>query len=169
LYPGVVSHTSSKNSDSPASRRKPHGSQWALINLLVLLLVAILYFKAHLPGGIVHHPVNQNAHSPRAAEAIDKVWLTIDFGGDPKSMSNSVPWQRGMTVRSLLASASLAGFGEKGRGASAFLVSIDGVENEGSGGRNWLYSVNGKRGDRSFAIYDLQPSDDVLWSFAPPE
>jgi hypothetical protein len=74
-----------------------------------------------------------------------------------------------MTVRGLLTSASLVGFGQTGRGQSAFLTEISGVKNEGAGGRNWMYSVNGLRGDRSFEAYELQPGDHVLWSFAPSQ
>jgi hypothetical protein len=54
---------------------------------------------------------------------------------------------------------------QKGSGATAFLVSIDGVANDDNAGRYWLYSVNGKIADRSFAIYKLEPNDHVLWTF----
>jgi hypothetical protein len=45
------------------------------------------------------------------------------------------------------------------------LAELDHVGNEGAGGRNWLYQVNGKHADRSFAVYVLQPGDHVLWRF----
>jgi hypothetical protein len=43
------------------------------------------------------------------------------------------------------------------------------VKNEGAGGRNWTYRVNDKHADRSFAVYELQPGDHVLWTFATPQ
>ncbi len=48
---------------------------------------------------------------------------------------------------------------------SAFLTAIDGVENEGADGQNWTYTVNGQIADRSFAVYELKPGDQVLWTF----
>ena len=69
-----------------------------------------------------------------------------------------------MTVRDLLNAAPGLSISQQGSGASAFLTKIDGVANEGAGGRNWMYSVNGQRADRSFAVYELQPGDHVLWT-----
>ncbi len=74
-----------------------------------------------------------------------------------------------MTVRDLLNGVPRLRIVQQGSGSSAFLTQIDDVTNEGAGGRNWMYSVNGQRADRSFAIYELQPGDHVLWSFAPPQ
>ena len=71
-----------------------------------------------------------------------------------------------MTVADLLNSEPRISLTSTGSGASAFLTSLDGVANEGAGGRNWTYSVNGKHADRSFAVYELQPGDHVLWTFA---
>jgi len=56
---------------------------------------------------------------------------------------------------------------QKGSGESAFLTTIDGIENQGDAGHNWTYSVNGKHADRSFEIYKLEPGDQVLWTFGP--
>ena len=55
-------------------------------------------------------------------------------------------------------------FGHKGNGATVLLKKIDDVENEGRG-RNWLYRVNGKPGDRSIGIFELQAGDTILWKF----
>ena len=52
----------------------------------------------------------------------------------------------------------------KGAGATAFVTSIDNVENEGQG-KNWMYRVNGKKGDRSSGIYKLRAGDEVKWTF----
>jgi hypothetical protein len=134
-----------------------------------MVLFAILYVK----GCLDHRPMPESAapvaSSRTLAERPSYVAITIEFGGDKPALRKQIPWSPGMTVRNLLTSASFGTLAEKGRGESAFLVGIAGVHNEGAGGRNWMYSVNGKRGDRSFAIYQLQPNDDVLWSFAPPQ
>jgi hypothetical protein len=75
-----------------------------------------------------------------------------------------------MTVRDALAAAVDSSgnvkFAQQGADQSAFLTEIEGVKNEGAGGRNWTYTVNGKLGDRSFAIYPLRPGDQVLWTHA---
>ena len=52
----------------------------------------------------------------------------------------------------------------KGSGATAFVTSIDGVETEGQG-KNWMYRVNGKKGDRSSGVYELRANDVVNWTF----
>lgn len=77
-----------------------------------------------------------------------------------------------MTVEDMLYTATQRGnaikVGRQGSGAMSFLSSIDGIVNEGVGGRNWVYSVNGKTADRSFAVYELSAGDRVLWQFAAP-
>ena len=165
--------TSSRDSnDIPISRPSTKcdcGPWWRLPVLLAVVLGAILFSVGAQVNDVAIEPAGPPAGKQVQLEAVDKVTVTIDFGGEPRSLSNTVPWHKGMTVSRLLSSASLASFGQKGNGASAFLTQIAGVENEGAGGRNWMYSVNGKRADRSFAVYELQPSDHVLWSFAPPE
>ena len=62
-------------------------------------------------------------------------------------------------------------FEYKGSGETAFLKSIDGVENEGGGAekKNWQFWVNGKRADRGFGVFELQLSDKVVWKFVPFE
>ena len=55
-------------------------------------------------------------------------------------------------------------FRYRGSGSTAFLYRIDDLENEGRG-RNWIFRVNGKLGQRSFALHELRPSDRVLWKF----
>ncbi len=104
------------------------------------------------------------------------VSLTIHFGDDRERQFPAVAWREGMSVADLLAATQHSSsataalkWAVQGSGASAFLAEIDGVGNEGAGGRNWTYSVNKTRADRSFALYELQPGDHVLWSFARTE
>jgi hypothetical protein len=164
--------SSRTSNEIPTSRPKScgaHDAWWQLPALLLLVLVWILLSKGRLSREQAADSVRPAATHQRQVEAAPEVSITIDFGDERKSLSNTIPWWSGMTIRGLLSSASLGGFGQKGRGESAFLTQIAGFENEGAGGRNWMYSVNGQRGDRSFEIYELQPGDHVLWSFAPPQ
>ena len=62
-----------------------------------------------------------------------------------------------MTVADLLSSAPEVPITQKGSDQAAFLTAINGVANEGAGGKNWTYEVNGEVADRSFAVYELQP------------
>lgn len=142
---------------------------WRLPVFLALVLIAILIVRGR---GIRHEAVNPpvpNAGGPPADANAQTVSITVDFGDERESRSKTIPWHAGVTVRELLASASVGEVGETGTGASALLTEIDGVKNAGAGGRNWMYSVNGERGDRSYAVYELQPGDQVLWSFTPPQ
>jgi hypothetical protein len=116
-------------------------------------------------------PRQRNDKSPPAstnAEAQDRVSLTIDYGNDRRQDFDSVAWHEGITVADLLKSAPDLGITQKGTGQGAFLTAINGVANEGAEGKNWTYEVNGKSGDRSFAVYELRPGDRVLWTFGPP-
>jgi hypothetical protein len=106
--------------------------------------------------------------SPDAATG-QTVALAIQFGNDRERRFDEVPWREGMTVDDLLTLASRQADGisyvVQGRKAMALLTRIDDAANEGAGGRNWTYSVNDQRADRSFAVYELQPGDKVLWTF----
>jgi hypothetical protein len=106
-----------------------------------------------------------------ADESNQTVSLIVDFGDGRTREWTAIGWRKGMTVGDLLAAAAAhdaekaLAFAQQGSGGSAFLTTLDGVANEGPAGRNWTYQVNGKRADRSFAVYELQPGDQVLWRF----
>lgn len=108
-----------------------------------------------------------------AASSGKTVSLAIDLGDGVPRLYDDVAWHEAMTVEDLLAAVSrMPGgprFARQGSGASALLAEIDGTANEGSEGRNWVYFVNDRRGDRSFAVYRLEPGDRVLWKFAVQE
>jgi len=135
--------------------------------LLALVLAAIVWSR----GRSLHDAeVDSNpkaASSKEAADPRQMVSLKIDFGDGREKNFDAVAWQDGMTAANLLHNAPDTDVSAKGAGEAAFLTAIDGVSNEGAGGRNWTYSVNGKTADRSFAIYKLQPGDQVLWRFGP--
>ena len=52
-----------------------------------------------------------------------------------------------------------------GSGETAFLKSINGLENEGAGARNWMFKVNNTKGDRSFAAFKIKDGDKIVWQF----
>jgi hypothetical protein len=142
--------------------------------LLTLVLAAILITRSR---GVRQttttssiEPVKIAANTAPDAESGQKVPLTVDFGEGNARTIEALAWREGMTVGDLLAAASQLPGGiqvaSQGTGDSTFLTAIDGVANEGASGRNWTYSVNGQRGDRSYAVFDLRPGDHVLWTFA---
>ena len=97
-----------------------------------------------------------------------QVSLVIDFGDHFQKRFTAITWTRDMTILDVLQAAAKhprgIGFKHRGKGKTAFLTSIDKLENQG-GDRNWVYRVNGKLGDRSFATFKVQPTDAILWTF----
>lgn len=103
--------------------------------------------------------------------ADNTIRLTVDYGdGVAKTIAN-LAWTKGMTVGDALKEATNRphgiSFSFTGSGDSAMLTKIDDVQNQGSGAgkKNWQYWVNGTFGDRSFATFELQAQDVVLWRF----
>lgn len=98
------------------------------------------------------------------------VSLEIDFGNGARRQFAALAWRKGMTVVDLMQAASQFRPGlrttRRGEGAKSLLVSIDGVANQGPGGRSWLYQVNGRQGTTSYAVHPLDAGDRVLWVFS---
>jgi hypothetical protein len=137
--------------------------------LLALVLAAVLLARSRGPRETPHTEADRSA-TPSGAATGETVTVAVDFGDGRRREFDAVSWRDGMTVRDVLTAAvdSSGGvkFAQQGAGESAFLTEIDGVKNEGGGGSNWTFAVNGQFGDRSFAIYPLRAGDRVLWSFA---
>lgn len=98
------------------------------------------------------------------------VTLTVDYGDGFQKRFTSLTWRQGMTVLDVMSAARRhkqghLEFKQQGRAATALLTRIDDVANEGGGGRNWIYYVNGQKADRGFAILVVKPGDKVLWRF----
>lgn len=102
-----------------------------------------------------------------AAPPSEQVALTIDLGDGRVKQFPAIAWRDGMTVGDVMAAAKEQGlhYRVRGSGATAFITEIEGVKNEGAAGRNWIYRVNGKLGDRSFAVFPVRPGDKVTWRF----
>lgn len=166
------------NSNDLTNSRPPNlcacGPGWRLPLLLALVLIAMLVYRwrgIRTEAEVSTAPAapTQGEAPPVDAPLANTVSLVVDFGDGNLPKTDKAFWTKGMTVRDLLNGVPRQSVSQQGAGAAAFLVSIDSVKNEGAGGRNWMYSVNGKRADRSFAVYELQPGDVVVWSFAPLE
>jgi len=102
------------------------------------------------------------------APAKKTVALVIDYADGVEKHFRELPWKPGMTVLDVIQAAEQHPRGSKfvyrGTGETAFLTQIDNLKNEGSG-RNWIFSINGELGKRSFAATEVHAADRVLWKF----
>lgn len=103
-----------------------------------------------------------------AVEQVVRVQIRRGIGTEPTE--NTTAWSQGMTVFDALMGLSPdVAVESTGQGESLFVKSIAGQANLGSAGDNWIYRVNGKLGDRSCAVYELEAGDTVVWSFGKYE
>jgi Domain of unknown function (DUF4430) len=113
------------------------------------------------------------AAGDRAQAQSATVRLVIDYGDGASKTVTGLPWAKGSTVLDVMNAAKSRPhgitFSYTGSGASAFLTHIDDVTNEGGGKKNWQLWVNTSYADKSFAVYELQPSDVVFWGFTMQE
>lgn len=95
--------------------------------------------------------------------------LTIDYGDGVQKRFTKIPWKGGMTILDAMQAAERHKRGIKyvvhGTGPTTLLTRIDDLKNEGGSGLNWIFRVNKKLGDSSFAVVKLKPGDDILWKF----
>lgn len=140
-----------------------------------LVLAASLCIMAAGFAGVAAHAESssrdRSGDLARADEAVETIRLAIDYGDGVEKHFTRLPHEDGMTVLDAMGVASDwsrgVDFEHKGSADTAFLVRIDDLANEGARGqkRNWLYAVNGRRGDRSFGAYTLSPGDAVRWVY----
>jgi len=148
------------------------GQWWQLPLMLALALVAVVLVRhGAIQSSAVFSPSAKEVEpqSPSGENPGQVVSLAIDFGDGRREVFEPIAWRAGMTVLDVLREAARQDLrlSMRGTGSAAFLTEINGVENEGAAGRNWTYSVNGQYANCSFAVYELRPGDDVLWTFAP--
>lgn len=97
------------------------------------------------------------------------VQLTIDYGDGAQKRFTAVPWKEKMTVLEALQFAKAHPHGVKfesrGKGKITFLTQIDDVKNQAGGGRNWIFYVNDKRAEASFAVTTVPKAGAILWRF----
>jgi hypothetical protein len=109
------------------------------------------------------------ADPPKEPEAAkETVKLVIDYGDGVQKVFASLPWTKETTAFGVLEAAAKhprgIKFTHQGKGETVLVTAIDELKNEGRG-KNWLYEVNGKLGDRSCAVMPLKAGDSVLWRF----
>ncbi len=126
--------------------------------LLGILLLGMIV--AGMPQGVRGDEPKQK---PKTVE------LVIDFGDGFQMKYSRITWRKEMTVLDVLKRAAKHShpldFEYRGSGDRTFVTEIEGQKNQGARGRNWIYSVGDKLGDRSCGVYPVHPGDKVLWSF----
>jgi hypothetical protein len=107
--------------------------------------------------------------TPAPVEAGQTVSLAIDFGNGARRELAGLPWKEGMTVADVMQAARDfqpgVRFSQQGEGDMALLTSLDGVANDAAIGRFWLYDVNGKPGEVSFAMQKVNAGQRVQWTY----
>ncbi len=148
---------------------------WMFPALLVVVLVVAVGFAKFGPAS-TGTPTSSSPPvewSPTAQPQGETVGLTIDFGNGSKQLFEALPWREGLTVEDLMREAVRyrpgIHFSQHGKGETGFLQSIEGLKNQGTSGRNWMYEVNDRFAEMSFCLQKLEPGDRVLWKFAGQE
>lgn len=152
------------------SNCQPCGNRCRLPLMLTIVLLAILLFRGFRPAveHVEQQPAEKTAQvATKPGGSSDVVTLALDFGDGRRQEFPAISWRTGMTVADLFHEVRGVSVTQKGTGTAAFVTGINGVENQRTAGKNWLYEVNGGSGDRSYAVYQLHPDDRVLWTFQP--
>jgi hypothetical protein len=135
----------------------------ALVGTWLLLNEAARRPQAPAPGG---DSVKNWTPAPRPEG--ETATLAIDFGNGARR-EFVLPWSEKLTLGKLMREARDFRPGirytQKGKGKMAFLTSLEGVENQGASGRNWLYEIDGNHGKVSFEIQPLEAGAKVLWVY----
>jgi hypothetical protein len=121
--------------------------------------------QTNSPAPTTTIPQVARAEQPPAKIDVD---VEIDFKNSTPPLTGKVTLEKDQT-----AFAALENFARqkelkvdfKGQGETLFVMGIGEVTNQGAGGINWTYRINGELGDRSSGIFSLKPGDKVLWIF----
>lgn len=137
-------------------------SSFRLHKLLPRLLLALaISSMITLPGAVAAEP----------ATAPNTLRMVIDYGDGVEKHFTAIPFKQGMTALDALKYAQKHPRGIKfegtGSGATYFITSLDGIENQAGEGqdKNWIFSVNDKKGNKSCAVTELKPTDVVRWKY----
>jgi hypothetical protein len=146
-------------------------AKWRFPLLLAVLLLGIFFWKRSeqvgQPAPTLDPAVEWMPSPPTTGEAVR---LEIDFGNGARRVFDTLPYKADMTVADVMAAARDFRPGitymQVGEGAGGFLTELEGLKNEGAGGRNWRYEVAGTPGNKSFCLQTVAPGELVRWSFA---
>lgn len=136
-----------------------------------LLLAAAILITACSSSTTVETKGDESKSDKKQAAKSNTVKMMIDYADGVEKHFVRLPWKAGLTIGGAMEAAAKHPRGiryeTKGDGDTTFLLSIDGLKNEGGDGeaRNWLFSVNEKPGMTSFAIHELKAGDMIKWSF----
>lgn len=126
-------------------------------------------FNRRLAAGITLATILLAFVPALADETAKPIRLTIDYGDGVQKVFTGIEHREKLTVLGALQAASKhprgIKFAHQGEEEFAFVTAIDGLENEGRAAKNWTYSVNEKKADRSCGICELAPGDAVVWRF----
>ena len=159
---------------SPDDAREPaQDSRWLFPVLLALVLAGILVAPRFSGPDSPPGPSEKSQVSPWTPAPLpegETVRLEIDFGNGARRVFSALPWRENMTVADVMTEARKfrpgIRFAQVGTGAGGFLTELEGLENEGSGGRNWLFDVAGQPATKSFCLQTAGSGELVLWRFA---
>lgn len=107
-------------------------------------------------------PAKDSSNSPAT------VTVELLSGAGTGSREFTVDWADGMTALDAtiaLRDQHAIELKFRGDGATAFVSAIAGIENQGAGGDNWVYLINGKLGTASCDVADLHAGDRLTWRF----
>ncbi len=107
------------------------------------------------------------AQSPTQPTVMDKLRLKI-VSGEEKQMFEIESSEKLKTVSDLLKHVAEANesfkYKSRGSGRTFFITEINGQKNEGARGRNWIYTVNGKLGNKSAGLFEIKAGDEIEWN-----
>lgn len=140
--------------------------QAALLGAVVISLVLGLAVSVSLAR---YQPQTTGDHMFRSVQ------LVVSYGDDVEKRWGMLRWTQGMTALDAMKLAAAKpvplglAFDSVGTGERAFVKAIDGLTNEGGkpGQRNWVFSINDRRGDRSCGATVLEAGDTLTWTYAP--
>jgi len=147
------------------------GNSWLFPALLLVVAVgvAIFAFASRPSGGDPNSAPPAESWTPAPAPTGETVSLVIDFGNGAKREFDALPWSPGMAVADVMEAARTfrpnIQYAQQGSGERGLLTALEGVSNEGGSGRNWRFLIDGKLGQMSFCLAEVEPGSSILWEF----
>ena len=89
--------------------------------------------------------------------------MVVDFNGRSENLTETVAGVEGDTVFDMIDRTLTVV--SRGNGKNVFVQSLNGVENEGAGGDNWVYFVDDQLADRGCGDWRLTAGQQVRWRF----
>ena len=168
---GIVHSMEPTQSGTDESDQTPSPTgTWLFPALLTIVLIALIY-GAGLFAPLADRQLSEPPKNwqPSVEPTGETVALKINFGNGASKVFAALPWRPELTVAEVLEAAQEfrpgIQFVQKGSGSSGFLVSLDGLANQGASGRNWIYQLDGQHATQSFCVQKIEPGMQILWTF----